>query len=106
MRFFFEFARNKPSQVIVLSIPDWGITPFGLNSGRNIEQISKEIDWFNAIAKWVCDQRGISFIDITPHSRTASSHPDLIAGDGLHPSGKMYSYWAEQLASKITAKIK
>jgi lysophospholipase L1-like esterase len=101
-----KFAGNKTDRVIVLSIPDWGITPFGLNSGRNIAQVSKEIDWFNGIAKWVTEQHGIEFIDITVHSRTASSDPSLIAADGLHPSGIMYAYWAKQLSQKIMAKIK
>ena len=101
-----KFAGNNTGRVIVLSIPDWGITPFGMNSGRDIAQISKEIDWFNSIAKWVAGQRGVDFIDITPHSRTATADPALIAGDGLHPSGKMYAYWAQQLSERILLKLK
>lgn len=96
-----QFAGNKASHVVVISIPDWGITPFGINSGRDVPQISKEIDWFNGIARWVCAQRNITFIDITPHSRTAKTDTTLIASDGLHPSGLMYASWAEKVCEVI-----
>ncbi len=101
-----KYAGNKSKHVVVVSIPDWGATPFGKNSGRDLSQVSKEIDWFNGIAKWITEQRGITFIDITPHSRTAPADPGLIAADGLHPSGKMYSYWAQLVSGKILEKIK
>lgn len=96
-----RFAGNKTAHVLVLSIPDWGITPFGINSGRDVPQISKEIDWFNSIARWVCEQRNITYIDITPHSRTARNDASLIASDGLHPSGSMYAYWAGKVCEVI-----
>jgi lysophospholipase L1-like esterase len=101
-----KFAGNKTDHVMILSIPDWGVTPFGLNSGRDVTQITKEIDEFNDVAKRLAAQKGISFIDITPHSRTAANTPSLIAGDGLHPSGKMYAYWAQKLSDTILLKIK
>ncbi len=99
-------ANNKPSHVMVLSIPDWGVTPFALNSGRDRTQIAKEINWFNSISKWVAEQRGAIFIEITAHSRKAAADASLIAQDGLHPSGKMYEFWAQQLANIILTKLK
>lgn len=101
-----KFAGNKTDRIVIISIPDWGVTPFGLNSGRDIILISKEIDEYNGIAKELAEQRGISFIDITPHSRRATSDPSLLAADGLHPSGKMYAYWAQLLSDTILLKIK
>ena len=87
------FAGGEPGRVIVLSIPDWGVTPFA--EGRDSEQIAQEIDTFNAINKTEAEVAGVQYVDVTPISRQATFDPELIAGDGLHPSGKMYGAWAE-----------
>ncbi|WKZ47417.1 MAG: SGNH/GDSL hydrolase family protein [Anaerolineales bacterium] len=88
-----EYAGGDARRVIVLSIPDWGITPFA--AGRDREQIGKEIDQFNAVNRAETEKAGAQYVDITPISREAVSDPSLIAGDGLHPSGKMYAEWAK-----------
>lgn len=88
-----EFAGGDPGRVLILSIPDWGVTPFAANRDRAI--ISAEIDQFNAINRQEAEQAGTFYIDVTPISRQASSDLDLIAPDGLHPSGKMYGEWAK-----------
>lgn len=98
------FAGDDPSRVIVVSIPDWSVTPFGVQSGRTT--IGAEIDAFNAAAKEISEARGVAFIDITPHSRTAADDPTLIAGDGLHPSGVMYSEWARRAFESACAALK
>ena len=90
-------AGGKKERVFVLSIPDWGVMPFA--KGRNQEQIGLEIDQFNAIIKKVCVLYAVSFYDITPISRRATNQTELIASDGLHPSGKMYSLWVEKVRS-------
>jgi lysophospholipase L1-like esterase len=90
---------NHPKQVIVLSIPDWGVTPFA--GGRNKEVISKEIDAYNAINKQLSEKYQVNYIDITPWTRQAANDPSLLALDGLHPSGKEYARWAEKLAGII-----
>lgn len=87
------FAGGEPGRVIVLSIPDWGVTPFA--SGRDRAQIAQEIDTYNAINKTEAEMAGVAYVDVTPVSRQATFDPDLIATDGLHPSGKMYAEWAE-----------
>ncbi len=87
-----DFAAGRPERVLVLSIPDWGVTPFA--QGRDRNKIAAEIDHFNSIACAVSEQRGVPFIDVTTVSRLAASDPTLIASDGLHPSGKMYGEWA------------
>jgi len=88
-----EYAGGDARRVIVLSIPDWGVTPFA--AGRDSEQIAEEIDQFNTINKEETKKAGAYYIDITPISREAVNDPSLIAGDGLHPSGKMYAEWAK-----------
>ncbi len=87
-------AGNRPTHVFVLSIPDYSVTPFA--SGSNRAKIAAEIDLFNAANKSISLQLGVNYLDITPISR--ESDPMLIAGDGLHPSGKQYERWAELLA--------
>ena len=81
--------------MIVLSIPDWGATPFGRGSGRDLAQVSAQIDAFNAAAREATLARGAAWMDVTPISRTAVSDPAMSAHDGLHPSAAMYARWAE-----------
>lgn len=94
-----QFAGNKPGQVVVVSIPDWGVTPFA--SGRNREQIAEKIDAFNTINKSVAMDYGVHYIDITPGSREAATQTNLLAEDGLHPSARAYRQWAEKIAAII-----
>ncbi|MES2621696.1 MAG: SGNH/GDSL hydrolase family protein, partial [Bacteroidota bacterium] len=100
-----DYAANKPEHVFVISIPDWGVTPFGAEDKRGEEQIGKEIDLFNAINKEEAEKAKVNYIDITPGSRKAKSDADLIASDGLHPSTKMYSEWAIKLVNKIKRRL-
>ena len=88
-----EFAGGQTSRVFVVSIPDWGVTPFA--AGRDQQKIASEIDAFNTAARLIAEEGGVAFVDITPGSRLAASDASLVAGDGLHPSGKMYSQWVE-----------
>lgn len=93
------FAGNKPKQVFVLSIPDWGQTPFGQASGRNTVQISQEIDSFNLAAEKLCQQLKIRYWDITAITRENSTNTLMHAEDGLHPSQIMYEKWINTLFS-------
>ncbi|WP_199136107.1 SGNH/GDSL hydrolase family protein [Pedobacter sp. ASV12] len=101
-----SFAGNQKKHVFVVSIPDWGVTPFGKNSGRDVQAIAQEIDAFNAINKAETLALGISYTDITPGSRNALTDAGLVAADGLHPSAKMYGEWALKVASAVEANFK
>ena len=81
--------------MLVLSIPDWGATAFGRDSGRDLARVSREIDAFNQAARKRCAGRGVAFVDITPVSRERGGEADMLAADGLHPSAAMYALWAE-----------
>jgi lysophospholipase L1-like esterase len=87
-----ELAGGKPSRVIVVSIPDWGVTPFA--AGRDRAAIAREIDSFNAVNRAEAWRAGARYADITPISR---QKPELVASDGLHPSGAMYAEWARAI---------
>lgn len=90
-----KYAGNKAQNVIVVSIPDYGVTPFG--QSRNPEQIAKEIDEYNAINFQETQQANARYVEITAISREALNDETLVASDGLHPSGEMYRRWVEKI---------
>ena len=98
-----QFAGGKTDHVIVLSIPDWGVTPFA--AGRDRDQIAREIDEYNAANKNISETYKVNYIDITPWTREAVNDLSFIASDGLHPSAKEYKRWSEKLADKIKTVI-
>ncbi|MGG9970832.1 SGNH/GDSL hydrolase family protein [Ferruginibacter sp. SUN002] len=98
------FAGNKTNRVIVLSIPDYSVTPFA--DGYNISKIAAEIDSFNVINKEITLAAGVTYLDITSSTRLAENDDSLIAYDGLHPSGKEYAKWAIWLAPMIKDALK
>ena len=92
-------ANGKKENVFVLSIPDYSVTPYASTSDTARMRI--EIDWFNHINKSVTATYGCPYLDITGFTRQGRTNRDLIAGDGLHPSGIDYKRWAEQLSIMI-----
>ena len=90
-----ELAGNHPSHVIVLSIPDYSVTPFGRS--RDTALIAAQIDSFNVINRELALAYKVNYIDVTAESRKAAGDPTLIAGDGLHFSGKEYGNWARMM---------
>jgi lysophospholipase L1-like esterase len=99
-----QFAGNDTNRVFVLSIPDWGVTPFA--EGRNRKQIAKEIDNYNNANKTIAEKYHIDYIDITSGTREAANDLSLVTIDGLHPSAKDYNRWAVKLSDKIKSRIK
>lgn len=97
-----SFAGGKKEQVIVLSIPDYRVTPFGQNS----EFTRLQIDDFNKINKAVSDEFEVAYVDVTAISRKDAGDNSKIAGDGLHPSGSQYAEWAKVLAPVMYNALK
>lgn len=93
------FANNNSTHVVVLSIPDWGVTPFA--EGRDREKIAREIDAYNLVCKIAAQKFNTHFIDITTAQRVDGNKEEFLAADKLHPSGKEYTKWAKRLAEKI-----
>ncbi|WP_289023236.1 SGNH/GDSL hydrolase family protein [uncultured Salegentibacter sp.] len=102
LREIFKLALNHSKQrekgVFAVSIPDYGVTPFGQ---ENAETIATEIDQFNAVFKKVAGEFEVDFYNITPISREAARDDALIAPDGLHPSELMYRYWVDEIIDDI-----
>ena len=99
-------THNRPERVFLLSIPDYGVTPFARERSLDPEKIAQEIDHFNAAARGLAAQYGAHFIDITPGSRAAERDPSLLAADALHPSEKEYTRWAIHLAESMALQMK
>jgi lysophospholipase L1-like esterase len=86
------FAGGDASRVVVLSIPDWSVTPFA--EDRDRAQIAAEIDAYNAINRDEARRAVAHWVDVAPQSRAAGGDPAFLAADGLHPSGRAYAEWA------------
>jgi lysophospholipase L1-like esterase len=95
---------GDPSKVLVLSIPDWGVTPFA--EGRNRAQINLQIDQFNVINLEEAQAAGANYLDITPNSRQAADDLALLAPDGLHPSESMYATWVDLMLPQAKETLK
>ncbi|HSY48011.1 MAG TPA: SGNH/GDSL hydrolase family protein [Thermoanaerobaculia bacterium] len=98
------FAGGDPKRVVVVSIPDWGVTPYA--AGRDRRQIAAEIDHFNAINAAETKRAGARYADVTPVSRHAATDPTLVAPDGLHPSAAMYAQWVAVIAPRAEEALK
>jgi lysophospholipase L1-like esterase len=98
------FAGDDPGRVLVLSIPDWGATRFGRESGRDPDAIARELDAYNAAARATCTARDVAFVDITTASRAHGADAAMLADDGLHPSALAYADWV-QLALPVARAL-
>lgn len=92
-----EIAGDE-KKVFVLSIPDYGVTPFGSDES---EIIAQEIDQYNAYAKSKCLEADVRFINITSISRELGASAGALVSDGLHPSAYQYSLWTERILSPV-----
>jgi lysophospholipase L1-like esterase len=99
-----QFTNNRPNHVFVLSIPDWGVTPFA--EDRDRKKIAEEIDAFNSVCKTSAEKFKTPFIDITILQRIDGDKEEYLVKDKLHPSGKEYAKWAKQLAARIKTEMK
>jgi lysophospholipase L1-like esterase len=98
-----RLAGNNKKRVFVLSIPDWGVTPFGKNSKK--PDIAAQIDLFNKINKEETTKEKVLYVDITGISRKASKDLTLVAPDGLHPAEKMYQLWVDKILKMLKKNL-
>jgi lysophospholipase L1-like esterase len=96
-------AGGRAAHVVVVSIPDWGVTRFAREQDRDPAQIARALDVYNAIARDEAGRAGTRWVDITPISRR---HPDLVADDGLHPGAAQYTLWTDAILPAAAAAVK
>ncbi len=97
------FAGGDSTKVFTVSIPNYGVTPFGQTRGE--DRIRQELLMYDAIAKEISGEYGIPFVNITPISEDAKEDSSLIADDELHPSGKMYSLWVQEMLPTVLSLL-
>ena len=100
-----SYAGNESARVLVISIPDWGVTPFAKSDPRGSVAITKEIAEFNAAIRDETRAASARFVDVTLESRKAARDGTLLAADGLHPSALMYAEWVRILLPEALRAI-
>ena len=98
------FANGHTQNVFVLSIPDWGVTPFA--EGKDRDEIATAIDGYNNANKSITLAHKANWLDITDSTRQNGANTGFLVEDGLHPSAKEYAIWAERLANEIKKVLK
>lgn len=98
-------AGGDAGHVVVVSIPDWGVTPFAANERRDVQRVARDIDAFNDIARTECAAVGAAWVDVTVISRQSRRRSEL-AADGLHPSGEQYVRWVEAILPAARAALR
>lgn len=98
-------AGGRPERVVVLSIPDWSVTPFAGETGRDRPRTAAEIERFNLVDREEAAKAGARWVDVTPSSRKAGADRSLLAPDGLHPSAAMYGEWARLALPEASAAL-
>lgn len=100
-----KLAGGNNHHVLVVSIPDYGTTPFAKEKGLDATKIGTELDSYNAIAQKIAVLRDVAFVDITVQSRAVAGDASYLAPDGLHPSGKMYAAWVDLMYDQVYGNL-
>ncbi len=95
-----DLAKEKGDKIALINIPDWGVTPFA--DGHDREKISKELDVYNEINHRMAGEYGAGYVDITGIYREKGALEEMVVEDKLHPSGTMYSIWADELVKVLS----
>ena len=98
-------AGERPQHVVVVSIPDWGVTQFGQHSGRDTAKVAHELDLYNAANAEIAAALHVRYADVTPASRDGHDQADMLVGDGLHPSAAMYRRWLGTIEPQARAAL-
>jgi lysophospholipase L1-like esterase len=100
-----NFAGGNKDRLILISIPDWGVTPFAAKRNTDSKKVRNEIDMFNKVKKDLCLEMGLSYIDITKDYRKVGGKEAFLASDGLHPSGAAYTRWVKKIEPKALSLL-
>ena len=100
-----DLAGKDPTKVVVVSIPDWGVTRFGQGSGRDTAEIARQLDAYNAANAQIAKMLHCGYVDVTTVSRQVGNQAAMLVSDGLHPSPKMYTAWSERILPVAKAAL-
>lgn len=99
-----SFASEDARKVFVISIPNYGVTPFGMKKGET--RIRQELLRYDSIADSISSLYDVHFINITPISEKAKRDLSYVAKDQLHPSGKQYTEWVNLIFPQVKSILK
>jgi lysophospholipase L1-like esterase len=100
------YVGHQKDKLVLISIPDWGVTRFGQSGIRPTDQIAKEIDAYNEVVRLEALAYGLSFINVTDSYRIRGGISENMVADGLHPSRFIYREWAFFISEKIKESVK
>ena len=95
-----DIAKDKGGKMVVINIPEWGVTPFA--EGRDREKIAQELNAYNEINHRMAEEYGVGYVDITGIYREKGALEEMVVEDKLHPSGTMYAIWADELVKVLS----
>lgn len=98
-----HLAKGNPHKVVIISVPDWGISPFAKT--KDAKQIAKAIDAYNEVNANIAFKYDCNYCDITPITRLAAGDETLFTKDGLHPAAGEYAKWAKEIAGIVEAMM-
>lgn len=90
-----RLLEGDASKIIVVSIPDYSVTPFA--ASRDTAKIANEVKRYNDYNEKIASERGAKYVYITDLTQNAKDDLSLLAEDQLHPSGKNYGQWVERI---------
>ena len=96
-------AGGRADHVVVLSIPDWGVSPFGKQAGGG--NVSADIDQFNASCRELSEAVKVQYVDVTAISRADAGQADRFADDGLHPSASQCEQWMDAALMQVKTAL-
>jgi len=96
-----SFAGEKSNHVVVISIPDWGITPFAKAKDMDESKVTREINTYNLACKTISEKHEVAYIDINEAYQEVGDQIEMLAADGLHPSAQMYGIWTKKLFAHV-----
>lgn len=97
-----DLADGVPQRVLVVSIPDWGVTPFARAGGHDAARVGAAINACNATERVLTIAAGAHWIDVTELARAAGAE---LAADNLHPAAAQYRRWLTMLLPAARAAL-
>lgn len=90
--------------VFVVSIPDYGVTPFAKEKDKT--KAIEDLKQYNAFAKTQCQKNDVAFYDITELSAKLSQSKTMLINDHLHPNAEQYKAWTESFLPQLVQQLK
>ena len=99
-----ERSKHAHKGVFVVSIPDYGVTPFAVEKDK--KNAILDLMEYNSYAKTLCNSLKVPFYDITSLSAKYSRSEDMLMDDKLHPNAEQYKNWINAFLPQVIEQLK